>query len=90
MAFSVVSWNVEFFGSNRAGESDAKVRNRIGRVFESLKSEGVAADVFVIYEVNGSQVFGHVRQTFPEYQWQISEGVVRSAFLSAVAFQAPS
>lgn len=74
MGFSVVSWNVEFFGSNRPGESDAQVEARIERVFDFLRSDRIAADVFAIYEVNGGQVFEPARAAFPDHQWAISEG----------------
>ena len=74
MAFSVVSWNVEFFGSRRRGETDTRVRNRISRVFDLLATPAVQADVFAIYEVNGGQVFGPVQARFPDYTWQISDG----------------
>ncbi len=52
MAFSVCSWNVEFFGSRRPGETHAQVATRID-------------DVFAIYEVNGSQSFRNVTAAFP-------------------------
>ena len=74
MSFTVSSWNVEFFGSNRKGESGTKVKNRINRVFDYLKTPEIESDVYAIYEVNGSQVFEKVKQEFPDYQWQISEG----------------
>lgn len=72
--FSVVSWNVEFFGSKRRGESSVSVRNRIDRVFEYLRSPGVESDVYAIFEVNGGQVFNKVTTEFPDYTWQITEG----------------
>ena len=75
MAFTVASWNVEFFGSKRKGESDTKVRNRINRVFDYLKTPEIESDVYAIYEVNGGQVFEKVKAEFPDYHWQISEGV---------------
>ena len=36
MAFSVCSWNVEFFGSRRSGETHAQVARRIDEVFDFL------------------------------------------------------
>lgn len=74
MSFTVVSWNVEFFGSRRGGESAASVSQRVDRVFEYLKTPEMDADVYAIYEVKGSQVFGPVQAEFPDYTWTISEG----------------
>ena len=74
MSFSVVSWNVEFFGSKRRGESEASVRERIDRVFDYLADPEIAAHVYAIYEVNGKQVFDRVKERFPDYSWQITEG----------------
>lgn len=73
MAFSVASWNVEFFGSRRKGGSHADVAERVDRVFDYLKDE-IDADVFAIYEVNGRSVFDKVISDFPDYSWQITEG----------------
>ena len=56
MSFSVCSWNVEFFGSRRAGETHAQVANRIDDVFDFLAQPQIQSDVFAIYEVNGGQV----------------------------------
>jgi hypothetical protein len=74
MAFSVCSWNVEFFGSKRRGGSAAQVETRINDVFDLLGSSGIKSDVFAIYEVNGGQVFERVKTALPEYSWQITEG----------------
>ena len=88
MAFSVCSWNVEFFGSRRPGESHDQVATRIDDVFELLGQPGVKSDVFAIYEVNGAQVFDKVSQAFPEYSWQITEGPGTQQIL--VGFRIPA
>lgn len=74
MGFTVLSWNVEFFGSRRPGEATADVAERIDNVFDLLAQPSTKADVFAIYEVNGSQVFEPVKTAFPDYVWTISEG----------------
>lgn len=88
MAFSVCSWNVEFFGSRRPGESQAAVSNRIDDVFDLLAQPGIQADIFAIYEVNGSQVFQKVIAAFPDYSWQITEGPGTQQIL--VGFRVPA
>lgn len=88
MAFSVCSWNVEFFGSRRAGETHAQVANRIDDVFDLLGQPDVRSDVFAIYEVNGGQVFDKVSTAFPEYSWQITEGPGTQQIL--VGFRIPA
>lgn len=49
MGFTVLSWNVEFFGSRRAGESEASVAERIDDVFWLLAQPDVQAGLFAIY-----------------------------------------
>ena len=88
MGFSVCSWNVEFFGSKRAGESRAQVESRIDDVFELLAQPGIKSDVFAIYEVNGAQVFQKVTDAFPDYSWQITEGPGTQQIL--VGFRVPA
>ncbi len=88
MAFSVCSWNVEFFGSRRPGETHAQVAGRIDDVFDFLAQPGIQADVFAIYEVNGSQVFQKVTKAFPDYSWQITEGSGTQQIL--VGFRVPA
>lgn len=73
MSFSVCSWNVEFFGSRRPGETHAQVANWIDDVFDFLAQPEIQSDVFAIYEVNGSQVFQKVTDAFPNYSWEITE-----------------
>ena len=46
MSFSVCSWNVEFFGSRRAGETHAQVANRIDDIFDFLAQPEIQSDVF--------------------------------------------
>lgn len=75
MAFSVLSWNVEFFGSRRPGESSQTIQNRIERVFAELAKPGIRADIITIYEAKGAQVIGAAQTTFPAYSWHISDGV---------------
>lgn len=65
MSFSVVSWNVEHFGSTRRDESPAQVQARIHDVFELLGQPALRADVLAIYEVNGAQVYAQVAQRVP-------------------------
>jgi len=88
MAFSVCSWNVEFFGSRRPGESHTQVSNRIDDVFGLLARPDIQADIFAIYEVNGSQVFQKVIDAFPDYSWQITEGPGTQQIL--VGFRIPA
>lgn len=88
MAFSVCSWNVEFFGSKRPGESQAQVESRIDDVFDLLSQPGIQSDVFAIYEVNGAQVFQKVTDAFPDYSWQITEGPGTQQIL--VGFRIPA
>jgi hypothetical protein len=88
MAFSVCSWNVEFFGSRRSGETHAQVADRIDDVFDLLTSPEVQSDVFAIYEVNGGQVFDKVSEALPDYSWQITEGSGTQQIL--VGFRIPA
>ena len=88
MAFSVCSWNVEFFGSRRPGETHAQVANRIDEVFDFLAQSEIQADIFAIYEVNGAQVFQKVTAEFPDYSWQITEGSGTQQIL--VGFRVPA
>ena len=88
MAFSVCSWNVEFFGSRRPGETHAQVAERIDNVFDLLAQPGIQSDVFAIYEVNGAQVFQKVTDAFPDYSWQITEGPGTQQIL--VGFRIPA
>ncbi len=88
MSFSVCSWNVEFFGSRRAGETHAQVATRINDVFDFLARSDIQSDVFAIYEVNGSQVFQKVSEAFPDYSWQITEGSGTQQIL--VGFRVPA
>lgn len=60
----VVSWNVEHF---RDGDPA-----RITRVFQLLNQQ--QPDVFALYEVEGSEVFGAVTTQMPGYSAQITEG----------------
>lgn len=88
MSFSVCSWNVEFFGSRRPGGTHAQVATRINDVFDFLARPEIQADVFAIYEVNGSQVFQKVSEAFPDYSWQITEGSGTQQIL--VGFRVPA
>jgi hypothetical protein len=62
-AFSVVSWNVEHFKGEPA---------RVADVVSLLA--GLKPDVFALYEVEGSQVFGALVAAMPQYQFHITEG----------------
>ena len=88
MAFSVCSWNVEFFGSRRVGETNEEIAARIDDVFDLLATPEVESDVFAIYEVNGAQVFSKVTEAFPNYSWQITEGSGTQQIL--VGFRVPA
>ena len=74
MAFTVLSWNIEFFGSRKPGQTNAMVQNRINRVFDLLETPDIAADIIALYEVNGSQVFEPIQTRFPNHNWTISDG----------------
>ncbi|HEX6312519.1 MAG TPA: endonuclease/exonuclease/phosphatase family protein [Acidimicrobiia bacterium] len=62
-AFSLVSWNVEHF---------KKDPERIERVVGQL--DGLAPDVFALYEVEGAEVFGELTRSMPGYTFHITEG----------------
>jgi hypothetical protein len=62
-AFSVVSWNVEHFKNTGSKVAD---------VVALLQS--VNPDVFALYEVEGSEVFGELTQRMPGWQFHITEG----------------
>ena len=88
MSFSVCSWNVEFFGSRRPGGTREQVAARLDDVFDFLAQPDIQTDVFAIYEVNGSQIFQKVIQTFPDYSWEITEGPGTQQIL--VGFRIPA
>lgn len=88
MSFTVLSWNVEHFGSKRPGESAADVQERIDRVFARLKQPDLEADVYAISEVNGAQVFDKVKAEFADYSWQITEGTGAQEIL--IGFRIPA
>jgi hypothetical protein len=88
MAFTVLTWNVEHFGSKRPGETNANVQARIQEVFALLKSPAYESDVYAISEVNGAMVFDLVTAEFPDYSWQITEGPGAQEIL--VGFRIPA
>jgi len=65
-AFSVASWNIEHFGSDRAGSRDPET------VLSFLKDQD--PDIIGIYEVSSSEVFGPIMETFPDHSFHITEG----------------
>lgn len=65
-AFSVASWNIEHFGSDRGPERAP------GTVLSFLADQD--PDVLGIYEVPSSEVFGPVVDTFPDHSFHITEG----------------
>jgi exonuclease III len=62
-AFSVLSWNVEHFKKDPA---------RIHDVVKLIAD--TKPDVFALYEVEGSEVFGELSAKMPAYQFHITEG----------------
>lgn len=64
-AFSVVSWNVEHFGSQG-------VRGRAEDVVAKLSEQD--PDVFALYEVEGREVFDALTSLMPGYTFHITEG----------------
>jgi hypothetical protein len=88
VTFSVTSWNVEHFGSERNGESSAQVQTRINDVFALLDTPDVRSDVFAIYEVEGALIFDQVKQRFPDYIWTITEGAGTQEILVGTKVQA--
>ena len=66
-AFSLASWNVEHFRGNPA---------RVERVVNFLKNPagGNSPDIFALYEVVGSQVYGQLMTQLPRYNFHITEG----------------
>jgi hypothetical protein len=88
MGFTVLSWNVEHFGSTRPGESPTDVRNRITRVFDLLRQPDFESDIYAIAEVNGGQVFDKVKSEFADYSWQITEGTGSQEIL--IGFRIPA
>ncbi len=71
-AFSVASWNVEHF----KGDPD-----RVERVVKFLKKQ--EPDVFALYEVEGRTVFRQIKEEFPGYAFQITEGPQSQEILGA-------
>lgn len=72
-AFSVASWNVEHFKGDPA---------RLIRVTDKIKE--LDPDIFALYEVEGKVVFNALRQKFPGYAFQITEGPQTQEILCAV------
>jgi exonuclease III len=62
-AFSVLSWNVEHFK-----KEPARIRDVINLIADTKP------DVFALYEVEGSEVFGELSSSMPAYQFHITEG----------------
>ena len=62
-AFSVASWNIEHFH----GKAE-----RLSNVAAFLKAQ--SPDIFAIYEVSGSEVYGGMVTAFPGYSFHITEG----------------
>ena len=61
--FSLASWNVEHFKGDPG---------RVGRITSFLKKQ--RPDVLALYEVEGKEVFSNMVETFPGYQFHITEG----------------
>jgi endonuclease/exonuclease/phosphatase family metal-dependent hydrolase len=64
-AFSVASWNVEHFRSQR-------VDSRVEDVLSFLDEQG--PDVFALYEVEGAKVYETLTSEMPRYTFHITEG----------------
>lgn len=62
-AFSLASWNVEHFKNDLT---------RVARVVDFVNQQN--PDVFALYEVEGSEVFGELVARMPGYQFHITEG----------------
>lgn len=69
-AFSVASWNVEYFGAKNKGND--KPKKPIGPIIDFLAGQG--ADVVAVYEVVGKIVFEEIVTKMPGYQFHITEG----------------
>lgn len=65
-AFSIASWNVEHFGSDRGTDRDRE------KVLQFLADQD--ADVIAIYEVESSRVFQPLMDTLPNYNFHVTEG----------------
>ena len=65
-AFSVASWNVEHFRSQRL---DSRVEDVLAFLDEQRP------DVFALYEVEGSRVYDTLTAQMPKYTFHITEGV---------------
>lgn len=67
--FSIASWNVEHFGTER----DSAVRDaRVRRVVDFLAAQD--PDIFALFEVEGKHVFDSLVEGMPGYTFQITEG----------------
>jgi len=64
-AFSVASWNVEHFRSQKV---DSRVEDVIGFLGEQ------SPDIFALYEVEGREVFDALTTVLPKYTFHITEG----------------
>jgi hypothetical protein len=73
--FSAASWNIEHF-------KDDPTKARINRVVEFVKAQN--PDVFGIFEVEGSTIFGALVDLMPDYIFQITEGVQTQEILVGV------
>lgn len=69
-AFSVLSWNVEHFGSTNKNSSVPK--KPLGPIFDFIAAQ--KADVLAIYEVVGKMVFDEIVDKLPNYTFHITEG----------------
>ena len=71
--FSVVSWNVEHFKNTLPSDTE-----RIRRVakFISGNNNGPTSvlDIFVLYEVEGKDVYQDFMDEFPDHRFHMTEG----------------
>jgi hypothetical protein len=76
--FSVASWNVEHFGKGQQSKADS---NRVKDVVEFIAGNRVndggpasLPDVFVIFEVEGRDIYKHFMETFTDHRFHLTEG----------------
>ena len=62
-AFSLASWNVEYFGA--MNKNKAKPKKPVGPIIEFLAQHN--ADVVGVYEVVGSTVYDTIVTVMPDY-----------------------
>lgn len=85
-AFSVLSWNVEHFGSTKKGASAPTKDPQ--PIVDLIKAQN--ADIVAIMEVRSSVVFAPLVETMPEHHFFITEGPQMQEILIGVRKSVPA